>query len=189
MKTSESIVNLAKALLTAQKAMGGATKSAANPYFKSKYADYGAVLEACKDHLNDNGILITQPHIQIDGQSFVLTTLIHAETGEFMTSETRVVAAKENDPQAFGSALTYSRRYGLQSFLAMPTEDDDAETAMQRKSKTDTPAPSNTSAFQKKEKETPKAAAPATDATPGKFGPVKKTETPAKPASNASESW
>lgn len=136
MKTSESIKNIAKSLLKAQKEMGGATKGASNPYFKSKYADYGSVLEACKELFNDNGILITQSQEYREGKNFVLTNLLHAETGEWIESQTEIVCSKQNDPQALGSAITYARRYGLQSILAMPAEDDDGEKAMGRTAQT-----------------------------------------------------
>lgn len=131
MKTSESVKNIVPALLKAQKLMGGAKKGASNPYFKSKYADLGAVLEACKELLNDHGVVIMQPH----SQHTVETVLWH-ESGEFISSETPVVCAKQNDPQALGSAITYARRYGLQSLLSMPAEDDDGESAMARQPKT-----------------------------------------------------
>lgn len=153
MKTSESIKNIAPALLKAQKAIGGAKKGAANPFFKSKYADYGAVLEVSKDPLNDNGILVLQPVVFHDGKSFVETNLIH-ESGEFISGETEVVCAKQNDPQALGSAITYARRYGLQSLLSIPAEDDDGEGAMAR-------ANNNATKFSASEK---KAAADAIDA-------------------------
>lgn len=131
MKSSESIVKITVALLKAQKSMGGAVKDSKNPYFKSNYADYGSVLEASKNPLNDNGILVLQPHTNRDGKNFVETLLVH-ESGEWLSSETEVVCAKQNDPQALGSAITYARRYGLQSFLSMPTADDDGEAAMFR---------------------------------------------------------
>ena len=35
----------------------------------------------------------------------------------------------KNDPQAYGSALTYARRYGLSSMVGLVTEDDDAQIA------------------------------------------------------------
>jgi hypothetical protein len=123
------MVNLFKALLKAQKSMGAATKDAANPFFKSKYADYGAVLEAVKGPLNDNGVVLLQPHIFQEGKTFVKTVLVHAETGESYESLTEVVCAKQNDPQAMGSAITYARRYGLQSLPCLPTEDDDGNAA------------------------------------------------------------
>lgn len=132
MKQSESIKNIAAALLAAQTKMGGASKGASNPFFKSKYADYGSVLEACKEPLNEAGVVILQPHFTDATGTFVVTQLIHAASGEWVSSQTQVIAAKQNDPQAFGGALTYSRRYGLQSLLSLPTEDDDGESAMAR---------------------------------------------------------
>lgn len=122
-----------KALLKAQKQMGGAAKGANNPYFKSKYADYGSVLEACKDPLNDNGIIVLQPHVVVDGKNYVKTDLIHADSGETYSSTTEVRCSKENDAQALGSAITYARRFGLESLLAMPREDDDGNAASGKK--------------------------------------------------------
>lgn len=121
--------NLFKALLAAQKTMGAATKGANNPYFKSKYADYSAVLEAVKGPFNENGIVLMQPLVNQDGKNFVKTVLAHAESGEIYESLTEVVCSKERDPQAFGSAITYARRYGLQSLPCLPTEDDDGNAA------------------------------------------------------------
>ena len=141
METSQSISKIMPALHKAQTAMGSAKKGADNPYFKSKYADLGSVLESCKSLLNDNGITILQPHstqafTNSEGvtltKDFVETVLIH-ESGEFIKSSTPVVVAKQNDPQALGSAITYARRYGLQSLLSIPAEDDDGEGAMARK--------------------------------------------------------
>lgn len=135
MNSSETIAKIAPALVKAQKEMEGAKKDAKNPFFKSKYADYGAVLEACKGALNNNGISILQPHKVIQSEnsemSVVETILLH-ESGEFISSQTKVEIAKKGDPQALGSAITYARRYGLQSIVALPAEDDDGESAMNR---------------------------------------------------------
>lgn len=128
MKTSESITKIAPALLAAQKEMEGAKKDSNNPFFKSKYADYNAVLEACKGPLNNNGISILQPHrIEItDSATFmVVETILLHESGEFISGETKVEVAKANDPQALGSSQSYARRYGLQSIVSLPSEDDD----------------------------------------------------------------
>lgn len=131
MKTSSNVTKIMSALLAAQRGMGAVVKDAKNPYFKSNYADYGSVLGACKDLLNEKSVVILQPHVWHDGKNFVETTLVH-DSGEWISSETEVVCSKQNDPQALGSAITYARRYGLQSLLAMPTEDDDGEKAMTR---------------------------------------------------------
>ena len=131
MKTSESIKEISKAILKAQIDMDCAKKDATNPYFKSSYADYNSVLMACKYALNENGITVMQPHTFRDGQSFVETVLLH-ESGEFISSETEIITSKKNDPQALGSAITYARRYSLQSIVSIPSVDDDGEKAMNR---------------------------------------------------------
>jgi phage tail protein X len=56
----DNINELAAALAKAQSKMEGATKDTANPFFKSKYADLAACVEAVIDALNDNGIALIQ---------------------------------------------------------------------------------------------------------------------------------
>ena len=68
MKTSEDISELATALAKAQGQMGSAKKDADNPFFKSKYADLGAVIAAIKQPLSENGISYTQFPIR-EGES------------------------------------------------------------------------------------------------------------------------
>ena len=131
MKTSEQINDLAVALNKAQSDFMVAKKDAKNPFFKSKYATLNSVYEAVAPALLSNGFIIIQP---IVGDS-VETTLIHA-SGQFITSSCPIVCAKQNDPQAMGSAITYARRYSLASLLGVMTdEDDDGEKAMGRTDK------------------------------------------------------
>ncbi|MDH3324042.1 MAG: ERF family protein [Candidatus Peregrinibacteria bacterium] len=124
-ESSEKIEEIAKALLQAQKNIGGAKKGANNPFFKSKYADLGSVLEACKDHLNDAGISILQPVVSNDQGNFVKTILLH-ESGQYLASTMQLIFSK-NDMQQAGSAISYARRYTLQSLVSIPAEDDDGE--------------------------------------------------------------
>lgn len=133
MLNSESILNIAPALVSAQKSMGAAKKAAENPYFHSSYADLGEVIRVCKDALNEAGITVLQP---VCGD-LVKTILIHV-SGEWISSEgTRIICTKQNDPQAQGSAITYARRYDLQSMLTIPSEDDDGNGAVDRANMTD----------------------------------------------------
>jgi hypothetical protein len=129
------MVNIAKAILKAQKEMGNAVKDSKNPFFKSKYADLNSIREASIPVLNAAGISVLQPTVTVDGRSFVRTTLLH-ESGETITSDTEIICAKQNDPQAQGSAISYARRYGLQSLLCIGAVDDDAEASMGRSATT-----------------------------------------------------
>lgn len=119
---------LAKALLEAQKKMGNAVKDSSNPFFKSKYADLNAIREACMPALNENGIVVLQPTVSIDGKNYVKTLLLH-ESGESMECLTEIIYSKINDAQAQGSGITYARRYGLQSFVNVGADDDDGNKA------------------------------------------------------------
>lgn len=128
MKNSEQINELAVALNKAQADFMVAKKDAKNPFFKSKYATLNAVYEAVAEALLKNGLSVIQP---IVGDA-VETTIIHT-SGQFITSSCPIVCAKQNDPQAMGSAITYARRYSLASLLGVMTdEDDDGEKAMAR---------------------------------------------------------
>lgn len=130
MITSETITKIAPALLKAQKMIGAAEKDSANPFYKSNFASLGAVMEACKKALNDNGLLVMQPvGVTENGNQYVETVILH-ESGEYISDRMKLVAKAENDPQAQGSATSYAKRYGLQAMLFIPTSDDDAEGVM-----------------------------------------------------------
>ena len=129
MNTSLTITKIAAALVQAQSEMGNATKDAINPFFKKTYADLNAIREAVLPVLNRNGICAIQPTIVIDGCDFVETILLH-NSGEFISSLTRIVVDKVNDAQRHGSGLSYARRYALQSIVNIGAEDDDANKAV-----------------------------------------------------------
>lgn len=131
MNRSESILNIAPALLKAQRKMGGAAKGSNNPFFKSKYSDYNSVLEVVKEPLNDEGIFITHHTFSDSSGHYVETVLTH-ETGEFISSGPLRLELTKVDMQNLGSAITYSRRYQLQALLSIPSVDDDAEATMPR---------------------------------------------------------
>ena len=121
---------ISSALVKAQKAFGPALKTSTNPAFRSKYAKLENCIDAVIDALNDNGIMLTQQtHLCEDGV-IVETMFIH-ESGETMSGGRLHVPAAKQDPQGYGSALTYARRYSLQAACGIAPEDDDANSATQ----------------------------------------------------------
>lgn len=140
MKTSEKIDLISKALCLAQKDIGAAVKGSQNPYFKSKYADLQAVIEAVKEPLNKHGVSFLQL-VNSNGDGDKLETILLHESGQFISAESKVYCNKPNDPQAFGSGITYAKRYALQAALGLPTEDDDGNAASQKPKVNDTPQP------------------------------------------------
>lgn len=198
MLKSDSLKALAPALLKAQQSMGAALKDSKNPFFKSKYADLNAVIDATVPTLNDAGIVVLQtPNVMLtaDGsvKPVIQTILLH-ESGEFIASNTEIVAAKANDPQSSGSAISYARRYGLQATITLKAEDDDAEGAMGRGKVSLKEEKTNSGSITSKIGETSGVVGvsnqgPATDATavstipPKKSGYKKVTQTSAPVAS------
>lgn len=120
--------NIATALVKAQKAFAPALKTSTNPHFKSKYADLSACVEAVIDALNANGIALIQKCYECDHGVIVETVFIH-ESGETFEAGKLHVPASKQDPQGYGSALTYSRRYSLMAACGIAPEDDDGNAA------------------------------------------------------------
>jgi hypothetical protein len=105
-----------------------ATKSADNPFFKSKYADLGAIIGTVKPALVSHGLFFTQ-HCHPSDDGVVVETVLHHRNGESLSMGQLYVPANKRDPQGFGSAQTYARRYALQTAFGVPTEDDDGNMA------------------------------------------------------------
>jgi hypothetical protein len=124
--------NIATALVKAQLEMIAPKKGSVNPFFKNKYADLNDVLAAVVPALNNNGIVLLQPLVNIDGKNFVKTVLMH-ESGETFESLAEIFCKNTNDAQAYGSGVTYARRYSLSSICGIGSEDDDAQKAVQQK--------------------------------------------------------
>lgn len=127
MDKSESIKEIAIAMCKAQTAMGGAHKGSKNPFFKSSYADLGSVIEVVKEPFASNGLSYIQFPIEDGGRIGIETILLHT-SGEWISNKFTVQLTKQ-DAQGAGSAITYCRRYGLQSMAGIPSEDDDGNSA------------------------------------------------------------
>lgn len=110
-------------LFNIQQEVGKIVKDSKNPYFNSKYFDINTLIEVLNPYFKDNRILLKQPL----NENVVHTVLLDIETGETVRSSLELPDI--SDPQKIGSAITYYRRYTLQSLLGLQAEDDDANYA------------------------------------------------------------
>lgn len=129
MKHSESIKEIAAALAKAQGAMGGASKDASNPHFKSKYASLASVVDAVKAALSENGIAYYQTPMTSEKDECGVETMLMHSSGEWILADPFYVPVSKADAQGFGSALTYCRRYSLAAVCGVAPEDDDGNAA------------------------------------------------------------
>jgi hypothetical protein len=127
MQTSEQFDAIAAALAKAQGVMDAASKDAANPHFKARFASLASVREAIRKPLSENGIAYIQTLRTNEGAVEVDTRLIHS-SGQYIGDTLRVPLAQAT-PQGVGSASSYGRRYALMAIVGLAAEDDDAEAA------------------------------------------------------------
>ncbi len=118
---------IAAAMVKVQAEIKIAKKDKINPFFKSKYADLSSVWEACHEELTKNEIAVIQSPVFRDGVQLCRTVLLHS-SGQELSGEYLVRPIKD-DPQGYGSAFTYARRYSLASMVGILQDDDDARIA------------------------------------------------------------
>ena len=117
--------------------IGKVAKNAKNPHFKNTYADLNALLEAVEPILLEKGLLLLQPI----KEARVFSIIIDASSSESI--ESYIDLPTGATPQGMGSAITYFRRYTLQSLLSLQAVDDDGQHASQpiKVAKTECDAP------------------------------------------------
>jgi hypothetical protein len=120
------------AFVRAQAGFGAALKTSTNPHFRSRYADLSACVEAVIDSLHKNGFALMQKTHECESGVAVETILMH-ESGEQISGGILRVPASKQDPQGYGSALTYARRYSLMAVCGIAPEDDDGNAASKPK--------------------------------------------------------
>jgi hypothetical protein len=122
MKKQEETVEMTflQKLHNAKQSIKKIAKNAKNPHFKNNYADINALIEEVEPILLENRLLLLQP-IE-DG--YVYTRIVDVDSGEICESCMKLPEIQ--DPQKIGSAVTYYRRYTLQSLLSLQAVDDDA---------------------------------------------------------------
>jgi hypothetical protein len=120
--------NIASALVKAQRGFAPALKTSTNPHFRSKYVDLAGCVEAVVDALNAAGIALIQRTSEDNTGVTVETVFVH-ESGEMLECGKLHVPAAKQDPQGYGSALTYARRYSLMAACGIAPEDDDGNAA------------------------------------------------------------
>lgn len=115
------------AILAFQKKGVKIGKNAANPHFKSKYADLSNIIETINPIISEIGISVT--HRVVAGE---LVTTLH--TDEDATDSCFPLFGTK--PQEFGSSITYAKRYNLGALLNLDIDDDDDGNAANTAQKT-----------------------------------------------------
>ena len=140
---SEKIGELVSALAKAQLEFTPALKDSDNPFFKSKYADLAANINAVRPALNKHGIAVIQADSsELERAIARVRTSLHCGE-QWIASEAEAPAIDKSgnvNVQTLGSAWTYLRRYTLQALCGLASEDDDGNSLSQGDGKKVTPS-------------------------------------------------
>ena len=141
LETSSQIELLAAALAAFHVECPKINKDTMNSLFNKKYADLADITSIVNPILAKNGLSVVQVPV---GTETLITMLIHS-SGQFIKSTSELhcldsVIRRGKDgndvrgvtPQAYGSALTYQRRYALSSILSLCIDEDDDGNRAQR---------------------------------------------------------
>ena len=116
------------ALTKAQGELNSVGKNADNPFFRSKYADFNAIVQEFNRVFLPNGFCFSQTNIPSETGLLLLKTELFHSSGCSIAGTISIKPVK-GDPQAYGSAMTYAKRYGLSAITGMASEDDDGNGA------------------------------------------------------------
>jgi len=129
---SDTFDEVIPALFEARREFSKLTKNKENPHFGSSYADLAQVIAVTEDGLASHGLALIQSplYLKWSGQleMFLQTRIWHVKSLQWLQAWWWVDPAKR-DPQGFGSAMTYGRRYPAQTLLGLAGEDDDGNAA------------------------------------------------------------
>lgn len=144
MKHSEQFTAIASALARAaaefaaiQKNRTVEVKTRTGGSYTFTYATLDGIVNAVRPALSKHELVLVQSvvteeitHSEADGvrierEELLETRLIHS-SGEWFSNTTPVLVADgENSAQAYGSAITYARRYGITQLLCIVADEDD----------------------------------------------------------------
>jgi hypothetical protein len=123
MERSESLTNLAAALVAAQAKLTNPGFDSENPHFHSAFVSLAGVRNHVAPVLAAYGLAVVQLP-GLDGSEPVCRTMLLHTSGEYIVGTYPLRPAKP-DPQGLGAAYTYARRYSLLSMLGIVGDEDD----------------------------------------------------------------
>lgn len=162
MKTSDSIANIAPAIIKAHGEMKDVKRNSVASFetskggrFENAYADLEAVTKTIRPVLTKNGLALIQSPCTKEGMVGVSSRLVH-ESGEWMEDEF-YIGSLPPDPKQVGAAITYMRRYAAMAICGIAPEDDETNLEFSNKKrkggKTPAAMASNTTDYQRQQTE------------------------------------
>lgn len=122
--TQDTVYTAIQKFHQAMKARGPIPKNkqAGKGSFAYKYADLPGIHQVIKPLLLECELMIVH---QLQTEERMQTSIVHVPTGESITSTYGLHVGGKKDSQAFGSAITYGKRYAISCLLDLDVFGDD----------------------------------------------------------------
>lgn len=118
-------------LIKFRKALKQPKKDTQNTFFNSKYVTLEGVQRAIDEAIQETGLSYFQQIRNTDNGVSVNTIIVH-ESGQALQSGWLALNPVKQDPQGYGSAITYARRYQLSAMFGISSDlDDDGNASSQ----------------------------------------------------------
>lgn len=133
--------DLFQKLARVQAQLGNVPRRGYNPHFKSDYVLMSDLLDSLRPLLEKEGLLVVstfEPPAEAGDPWTLVTSVIDAETGDSIDTPFPLLMRDYGNPQQWGAAASYARRYTMFGLFNVVGEDDDGSAA----AGLSTPAPS-----------------------------------------------
>ena len=89
------------------------------------YATLDTILDMVRKPLSDNGLALSHSVSERDGGGWMCITRLLHSSGQSIECPIPILVAPDANAQGFGSGITYAKRYGVCTILAITAEEDD----------------------------------------------------------------
>jgi hypothetical protein len=98
--------------------------------YSYQYASLPSILDMLRPILHTHGLAVVQSAASDQNRVGVHTLVVH-KSGETLDCGSLLLLPANDSPQAYGSCITYARRYALTGLFQIGVEDDDGNAAQQ----------------------------------------------------------
>lgn len=129
---SQELSELFAALYKFRATVQQPSKDANNPFFKSKYVTLEGTIKSIDKAIKESKSELAFIQLVYDGQNQekIVETILTHSSGQWLSSGAFSLVPQKKDPQGWGSAITYEKRYQLSALFGIASDvDDDGNTA------------------------------------------------------------
>lgn len=123
--TAQTHETFAAAFHAAQQEMPAIQKDAINPHLRNRYASLASIIPTVLETAGRHGLIVIQLPSTIGSHPAVLTRIEHVQSAGYIEDRCIIPLGGKDTGHAYGSGLTYMRRYAITAAFGLVTESDD----------------------------------------------------------------